>query len=612
MRRTRAPDNAVALPAMVDTEAGGYYTAGPPATVFSADDANMIQEELVAIAGLLGVALDTTGANTSQCATALAGIKAIVAKNAEATLVDTLWTMAVIASDDATVGEDAGGVVHCLVAASQNSSAKGFETAVIASTDARAGNAGGTTDSAAVIASEDVVTEGDHSFIAASYASAGTATSTANRAVMLAHTDTVGITSLGGNNVAIIAARDALCDGDRCAIIGGDDNTIDDAGGTATDSVVAGGYQNVVGGDHCAILAGGVNDIDPGVTASAIVGGSTNGITAGAGSAIIGGNNNLVGANQGVIAGGTYNEVGTSGTEAFIGGGSRNVADNLGVAILASLYSKSPDSATSAYVALLASRYCNVDLATEENHMVCGGYDAGTTYVAPSWKIESNGGTFHSATGTIQALDYAELFPNADGKAHEPGQILARTGKGARLAKRGDRVLGGVSVTPTVLGGSDALGWNEMHQRDEWGAHVWSDVEEVTDRGPDPKAAAEAKRRLKADPKADLSDLDLSPRITRRMVSTRMKNPAYDSTRSKAHVPRTKRPDEWTAVGLLGQIRLRVDATVKAESFVVPGDVPGTGTHSDEPGRGRPIECMEITSPFDARRGYAIALCLVG
>ena len=35
MRRTRAPDNAVALPAMVDTEAGGFYTAGPPATVFS-------------------------------------------------------------------------------------------------------------------------------------------------------------------------------------------------------------------------------------------------------------------------------------------------------------------------------------------------------------------------------------------------------------------------------------------------------------------------------------------------------------------------------------------------------------------------------------------------
>lgn len=586
MRRTRAPDNAVALPAMVDTEAGGYYTAGPPATVFSADDANMIQEELVAIAGLLGVALDTTGANTSQCATALAGIKAIVAKNAEATLVDTLWTMAVIASDDATVGEDAGGVVHCAVIASQVGSAKGFETAVIASTDARAGNAGGTTDSAAVIASEDVVTEGDHSFIAASYASAGTATSTANRAVMLAHTDTVGITSLGGNNVAIIATRDALCDGDRCAIIGGDDNTIDDAGGTATDSVVAGGYSNVVGGDYCAILAGGSNEIDPAVTGSAVIAGVGNSIAAGGDSVIAGGQNNEIGRDVCFIA--------------------------------ASADSKIPSGATAVGVAMLGSRFCDANLrgtgvsvSAESNYSVLGGYH-GSTLSPPSWAINSNGGVIYATNTTVQAIDYAELFPNADGKAHEPGQILARTGKGARLAKRGDRVLGGVSVTPTVLGGSDELGWNDMYLRDEWGAFVWSDVEEVTDRGPDPAAVRESELRIKADPAADLSDLDLSPRVTKRMVNTRLDNPAYDRTRAKVHVPRIKRPDEWTAVGLLGQIRLRVDATVQAESFVVPGDEPGTGTHSDEPGRGRPIECMEITSPFDARRGYAIALCLVG
>lgn len=653
MRRTRAPDNAVALPAMVDTEAGGYYTAGPPATVFSADDANMIQEELVAIAGLLGVALDTTGANTSQCATALAGIKAIVAKNVEATGVDTLWSMAVIASDDATVGEDDGGVVHCLVAASQNSSAKGFETAAIACTDARAGNAGGTTDSAAVIASEDVATEGDHSAIIASHATVGTATATGTRGAIIASTFGASLTYLGGNAVALIATQDSLVDGNNCAIVGGYTNTVDDAAGTAERSVILGGSSNAIAADDSAIVGGTSHVIAASDQYSAIIGGENNTIDSATGrsNAIVAATNSTVTGITSAVVGGDNNAITGDRTGAVIAGGEDNTIENNFGFIAASQDSVIQGVAN---CAVLGSRFVDTDAGgNESNYMVCGGYDAGAL-VAPEWLIKSEGGVIYATNTTVQAADYAEFFPNADGSAHAPGRLLARYGKGCKLAGRGARVLGVVSVNPTVLGNADELTWQGTFERDEWGAFVRGNVEETNRLPPDPVAIQEARKRSKALDKQrrglaetvrkyekvarcdkeqsdelaaeaaaatvalaalptepDLSDLDLTPRTERRMVNVRLKSPAFDRSRRK-HTPRSRRPDEWTKVGLLGQVRVAVDATVQAESFVVPGDEPGTGTHSDEPGRGRPIECMEIVSPFDKTRGYAIAFCLVG
>jgi len=85
--------------------------------------------------------------------------------------------------------------------------------------------------------------------------------------------------------------------------------------------------------------------------------------------------------------------------------------------------------------------------------------------------------------------------------------------------------------------------------------------------------------------------------------------PDYDP--SRGYTPRDERPEEWTCVGLLGQIRIAVDATVTPDSYVVPGK-DGIGTHSAKPGKGRPVEAMEIVVPFDAAKGYGVALCLVG
>lgn len=72
-------------------------------------------------------------------------------------------------------------------------------------------------------------------------------------------------------------------------------------------------------------------------------------------------------------------------------------------------------------------------------------------------------------------------------------------------------------------------------------------------------------------------------------------------------MPRSERPEEWTCVGLLGQVHLRVDDTVQAGSRVTAG-ADGVGTAGENE---RFIQCMELRQPYDAAKGYAVAFCLI-
>ncbi|MNE70479.1 hypothetical protein D3C80_1662700 [compost metagenome] len=80
-----------------------------------------------------------------------------------------------------------------------------------------------------------------------------------------------------------------------------------------------------------------------------------------------------------------------------------------------------------------------------------------------------------------------------------------------------------------------------------------------------------------------------------------VENPDYNP--SRPHVPRSQRPSEWTCVGILGQVRVRVGQSVK------PGDfVSADGSVSPSPTN---LECMRINHEWDDMEGYAVALCLI-
>jgi hypothetical protein len=540
MHRIDGDDTAASLPAAAAAGSAGYFAAEAvsPATQVTGDWLNAVQEEIVAVAILKGASLSK--ASNGQMATALEhAVKTIVGTSSEGSGLDTIWRHAAIACDDAEIGEASGGVVHTLVAASNDCKAKGFESAVIASKTSRAGTTGGTSIACAVIASEKGATEGDNSFVAATKCTdTNPTTVTGNQSAMLAvqvADDAKGVT---GEGSAAIATVDPLLDGDHSAIVGGDGHT------------VSASYA-----------------------------------------AAVGGTDNTVAATGGVALGGTTNTIAsTAGYGVAIGGNDNNVAKT-GGAIIAGHNSTIPNpSSAGSYVTLIGSRYCDASLGTAAPaYSVGGGYDAGTTLVNRSWACESNGGNMRSDSAhTTSGLDYAEMFANGDKTPHGAGKLIALRSDKACIAAPGEPMLGVVSAHPSIVGGDDTLGWRGIYERDEFGGYVWQDAEQV----------------------------DMVDGVeVRTPVRVRARNPAYDPERT--HAPRSERPEEHTCVGLLGQLRVRVDADVKAGAMLMPG-LNGHGTEATREyllgavvDGGARVKCMRVEVPFDAAKGYAVALCLV-
>lgn len=286
---------------------------------------------------------------------------------------------------------------------------------------------------------------------------------------------------------------------------------------------------------------------------------------------------------------------------------------------------------------LLASRWCNLGLGANSGaarqYVVAGGYNVSTA-TAPSWRLESQGGNMRSTNAhTTSGLDYAELFENGDGKPHAPGRLLTRRGAKAHLAQPGDRILGPVSVTPTVIGGDDGIAWAGRHRRDRWGAIVWEEVEvEHEKEDPEQAAAYKAERsRLHAAIRAAIAagDLAESKSLTEELaalvrpatikvsetVRQMVVDPAWDPTREQ--VTRRDRPADWTVVGLLGQVRIAVAKGVVEGDALMPG-VDGVGVKATREylmdgvvEGGARVEVMQVLEPYTEADGFGVALCLV-
>ena len=149
-------------------------------------------------------------------------------------------------------------------------------------------------------------------------------------------------------------------------------------------------------------------------------------------------------------------------------------------------------------------------------------------------------------------------------------------------AKRSEtKILGIVSANPAFSGGGAQLYWRGAFERDEWNRLIMK---------------MQPKLGWKAKPNQTEADrpLTLQP----------VKSKDFDANRP--YVPRTERPKKWTCVGLLGQIPTRVNRLM-AKGFYVQSDNSGIGRLSTI--QDTNIQCMHITHPFDAKKGYAVALC---
>jgi len=95
-------------------------------------------------------------------------------------------------------------------------------------------------------------------------------------------------------------------------------------------------------------------------------------------------------------------------------------------------------------------------------------------------------------------------------------------------------------------------------------------------------------------------------------AETPRKSAAADPELEADYTPRAERPAEWTQVGLMGQMLLRVIGDVEPGQFLAPSSDPGMAVAAAMAADGRPIVAMKVVEPMDADRGYAIVKAMVG
>lgn len=245
-------------------------------------------------------------------------------------------------------------------------------------------------------------------------------------------------------------------------------------------------------------------------------------------------------------------------------------------AIISSNNSKTPGSTENGKVILASNGVIN-----DNNYSVRGGYGESTnpSTANTKWELDSISGTGKFSgpiTGSSAFSDYAEYFESLNGEKIDSGFIVTLDSGKIRKANKGDIPLGVISETAGNILGQATYHWQNRYLTNEFGGLI---LEE---------------RIIQI--KKDESDEII---FEHQMLPA--ENPDWDI--EAEYISRENR-DEWHIVGLLGQIRIRIDDTVKENGFITPNE--GIGTDSD-----KGYKVMEITTPYDEIKGYGVALCFV-
>jgi hypothetical protein len=519
----------------------GYFTEITPATTVDGWWLNMIQDELRALALMKGGGTSKT--NNAQCADALAAIKAIDADATDTGSITSLLGNAVIASE---TSKAASSSVACVVG-STGAEALGERSSVVASW-----SSGG---------SGNVEAGADQSFIAACGGSASAALGTLTGAYS-AIIASYGNIQVSGSNSFVAACDDgtfSAVTGDQAAII------------AATEATVSGANSVVIASSTCDATAG----------QSAVIASEGNSQANGQASAVIAaGGASLTEADFSLIAASDNCEIETglerSAIVASYNSTQHTLANNSFMA--GSYYSHS-----SAWGSILLGSQ-NAELA--DDFTLALGWATGAA-ISPldtnqnlTFKVDGTTGQIHSDSGSISTpADYAEYFENSKKGALAVGSLIAfASAKKVKLATTGDPVLGVVSANPAFCGNAAPLNWRKRYMVDDFGAPVmeeiefiqWSEESETVREMVDGELtkAKTVTREAYSGPISDAPD-DRPENARIYKMTVRKQNPDFDS--SKAYVSRGDRPDQWTPVGLLGQLRVRVAADVAAGDYLEAG-----------------------------------------
>jgi len=203
-------------------------------------------------------------------------------------------------------------------------------------------------------------------------------------------------------------------------------------------------------------------------------------------------------------------------------------------------------SATSAYTFILCAS---------------GGFVDNEFIVRGDGVVFSDGGTTMSSPA-----DYAEMFEWEDGNTDNEdrrGYSVTLVGNKIRKSVDGDsNIIGVISGNPAVLADNAWNYWADKYIRDEFNCHIWEEHniiewEEVvdTDNGfPTSVTRAYEDWNIPEDVVVPEDAVIKTHDDDGKRFTHRKLNPDYDPNQS--YIPREDRP-EWSAVGLVGKLRLR-------------------------------------------------------
>lgn len=671
MQRIDGADVSGVLPAPAATVAPGYFTegnpgAGVPATVVTADWLNAIQEELIGLIVTVG-GLAPDKASTTQLVTALGHVRAIRSAAGGAGALgptSTPHAKALVASGNNGGGgcEVKTGAVYCGLLASGDSSADGLSSACVAADDSDADSA----LNGLVGASRFGFAVGEQSAVLASYGARASGTmagafATGNGGIseQLASGDACAIVASGDTN----GADPCVNAGDRSAIVACDRMTI---GAAAEEAAALASWNGDVNSLRSAALASAqplVNGSESAVIASQpdlagvrpTTGGQANAVLACMGgwassaagkAACIGSEDSdaaeestVVLASEGVRNSTPYSVAGGRTAAALGAGANLNMTWRL-ESIPGSLYADGVVGAGAA------------DYAEAFENAAPGAIPVGTLVTRQGRKVRQAGpgdrllGVVSAAPamiGNTAPLGWAGRFKRDEwGRTVKAAIPMVRWPR--RLEERirvelppvrcirwpaipdvREAFAGPVASAPkpklaegeavadfALVRGSEAFPVPAL-------AQLYAVKPATLYDGP----AADAPAELPAEAKVKAYTVEVRRRYAGPVAEAPIaipddaefytleapaEAPGHDP--SKPYTPRHERPDEWTVVGLLGQLPIRVAAGVQADDEIAAGP-GGLGVKATGPAKGARIEVMEISQAFDPALGYAIAWCLV-
>lgn len=243
-------------------------------------------------------------------------------------------------------------------------------------------------------------------------------------------------------------------------------------------------------------------------------------------------------------------------------------------------------------------------------------------------------------TGSVVFTDYAEIMPNLVKGVIGAGTLVSLGSDGinhdkVKIADVGDVVIGVISKTALIVAGDTPHEWSGRHMLGEFGEPLFKDIEDPDHPHyvPDVNAVAPyvlnpgaqklieypvyegdvivgSEKRLDPDYIKYIKDpsweapLVLNP-IPARIIKVPVENPLFDP--EQINVPRSQRPEDYSIVGFLGQVYVKIGKDVKSGDSLVSG-ANGVAIKSKKVTN---LTCMRIKQPYDVSKGYGVGFCLL-